>query len=181
MLAGAHIKQRGRMLRTNILHRAQAVGKTGDARHRQRLVEQHGGVAERVHFIRNHLPRGDVRRRQPLQKVGAGDTAAIDTQRHRRMRVAGGEYLAPAPRMILAQAFDPPGGMLAARQRIGIGQRQQFIAPAQKIAQHAIHQPLEFATGDSRRRRHRLIDRGVRIFGAHFQSRQRHQQQCAHQ
>jgi hypothetical protein len=79
--------------------------------------------------------RRDAGGSQPLQKVGAGDTARIDAQAQRRMAVAGGEYGLPVRRMVPLQARDPPRRMLPARHRVGVRQGQQLVAPAQEIAQ----------------------------------------------
>jgi hypothetical protein len=113
--------------------------------------------------------------------------AAVGCRRRRLARRHIGGWLLPARRMscqrcrmVGAQARDPPRRVLPMGDLVGLRLGPQLLAAAQEIAQHAIHQRLETAAGNARGGAHRLVNRGVGVFGPRFQAHQGHQQQAAH-
>jgi tetratricopeptide (TPR) repeat protein len=88
-------------------------------------------------------------------------------------------HFAPAIRAGGAQLGQPPARMLPARRLVALGHRQQLVAAAQEVAQHAIHQRLVATSRQPGRRRHRLVDRGMGILRPRLEPLQRHQQQAA--
>ena len=167
--AGGRSQQLGRALRAGVLHRNEPVEETGQGIDRHRLLEQQTAATDRA--------RRESGGREPVEIVGDGAAALIDAQRHRRRLVAGGGDRLPVVAIRPAQARQPPARMLEDSLFVLGHRRQEFIAPAQEVAQHAVDHPFEhaarqFAGGD-----HRLIDDGVRRLGTRIEAIQRGQQQ----
>jgi hypothetical protein len=107
--------------------------------------------------------------------------APVGAQAHRRVAVAGGAGCpASAADGRRAGARSTTPGAASGRLRRPQPAASKFLAAAQEVAQHAIHQRLEAATGDARRGAHGLVNRGVGVLGPRFQAHQGHQQQAAH-
>jgi hypothetical protein len=97
---------------------------------------------------------------QALHVGGAGAAPGIDAQRHRRAFIGGLQQGLPLARPVMAQALDPPGGVVPGADRRLLDGGDQRRALAHEAAQHGIDE------GHRRRRalargRHGLVDQGV--------------------